>query len=50
MSMIGITLTHCENTNQPGKGGMGEVYPAKDRKPGRDDRYISPTKRRMPYG
>jgi serine/threonine protein kinase/WD40 repeat protein len=36
MSMIGKTLAHYEVTSQLGKGGMGEVYQAKDRKLGRD--------------
>src|SRR3972149_6161588 len=36
MSMIGKTLGHYEITNKRGKGGMGEVYQAKDRKLGRD--------------
>jgi serine/threonine protein kinase len=32
MSMIGRTLARYEITSLPGKGGMGEVYQAKDRK------------------
>jgi eukaryotic-like serine/threonine-protein kinase len=36
MSMIGKILAHFEITSQLGKGGMGEVYQAKDRKLGRD--------------
>jgi serine/threonine protein kinase len=36
MSMIGKTLAHYEITSQLGKGGMGEVYQAKDQKLGRD--------------
>ena len=34
--MIGKTLGHYQITNQIGKGGMGEVYQARDRKLGRD--------------
>jgi len=30
MSMIGKTLAHCEITSRLGKGGMGEVYQARD--------------------
>ncbi len=36
MSMIGKTLAHYQITSQLGKGGMGEVYQAKDQKLGRD--------------
>jgi eukaryotic-like serine/threonine-protein kinase len=36
MSMVGKTLAHYEITSQLGKGGMGEVYRAKDQKLGRD--------------
>jgi serine/threonine protein kinase len=36
MSMIGKTLAHYEITSRIGKGGMGEVYKAKDQKLGRD--------------
>jgi serine/threonine protein kinase len=35
-AMVGKTLGHYQITCQPGKGGMGEVYQAKDRKLGRD--------------
>ena len=34
--MIGKTLGHYQITNQLGKGGMGEVFQAKDRKLGRE--------------
>ena len=36
MSMIGKTLGHYQITSQLGKGGMGEVFQAKDQKLGRD--------------
>jgi eukaryotic-like serine/threonine-protein kinase len=36
MSMIGKALNHYEITSQLGKGGMGEVYQANDKKLGRD--------------
>jgi serine/threonine protein kinase len=36
MSMIGKTLGNFEITSQLGKGGMGEVYRAKDPRLGRD--------------
>ena len=36
MSMIGKTLGNFQITSQIGKGGMGEVYQAKDKKLGRD--------------
>jgi Kae1-associated kinase Bud32 len=36
MSMIGKSFAHYEITRQIGKGGMGEVYYARDRKLGRD--------------
>jgi serine/threonine protein kinase/Tol biopolymer transport system component len=36
MSMIGKSLAHYEITAEIGKGGMGEVYQAKDSKLGRD--------------
>jgi len=36
MSMVGKSLAHYEITAEIGKGGMGEVYQAKDTKLGRD--------------
>ncbi len=36
MSMVGKTLGHYQITNQLGKGGMGEVFQAKDQKLGRE--------------
>ena len=36
MSLIGKSLGNFEITSQLGKGGMGEVYRAKDQKLGRD--------------
>ena len=36
MSMIGKTLSHYSLSALLGKGGMGEVYKAKDQKLGRD--------------
>jgi serine/threonine protein kinase len=34
--MISNTLGHYQITSQPGKGGLGEIYQAKDEKLGRD--------------
>ena len=36
MSMIGKTLAHYEITAPIGRGGMGEVFKAKDQKLGRE--------------
>jgi serine/threonine protein kinase len=36
MSIVGKTLSHREITSQLGKGGMEDVYQAKDRKLGQD--------------
>ena len=36
MSMIGKSLAHYSITAEIGKGGMGEVYQAKDTKHGRE--------------